>query len=68
MGPGKLQRLSQEAREFFFAHLTRSHGELAVLDRAAAADVPVYLDVVRGIGEHCRRFCGAENGIVRRRG
>ena len=64
---GKLECFRQEARELIFAHLARGHRELAMLDRTAAADVTLYLDVIRGIGEHRRRFRGPKNGVVSRR-
>ena len=37
-----------------------------MLDRTAAADVTVHLDVVRRIGEHRRRFRGPKEDIISR--
>jgi len=38
-----------------------------MLDRTAAADVTVHLDVVRRIGEHRRRFRSPKEGVVSHR-
>jgi hypothetical protein len=64
---GKLERFRQEVGELVLGHLARAHRELSMLDPAAAADVTVYLDVIRWIGEHRRRFLGPKDGVVSRR-
>ena len=46
----------QEPREFLPGHLARRHGELAMLDRAAAAYVAVDFHVVGRVREHRARL------------
>ena len=51
--PGHVaERVREEGGELGFAHLTRCKGELAVLDRAEAADIAINRDVVGRVGKH----------------
>jgi hypothetical protein len=54
----------QESSELGLAHLAGRHGELAVLDRAQAANMAVDLHVVRRVGEdHLRPHAPEQVGI-----
>ena len=45
------QRVSEERDELILRHLARSKGELAMLNRAKAANIAIVRDVLRRIGE-----------------